>query len=79
MVLGVLGWTKRTAGGMRLGGGGVERLLTRFDRFDVDLGMSAERWASRDVTCSGAVNGGMGSGFVRSRNVPEMWSISSVR
>ena len=41
MVLGVSWWTKRTVGAMRPGGGGVERLLTRFDRFEIDLGMSA--------------------------------------
>ena len=42
---------------------GVVRLLTRFDQFEVDLGMSPERWASLDVAFSGAFGGGVGSGF----------------
>ena len=32
----------------------MERLLTRFDRFETDLGLLAERWAARNLTVSGA-------------------------
>ena len=48
--------------------GGLERLLSRFERFEADTGLSAERWPSREGERSGGVVGETGSGSVRCRN-----------
>ena len=48
---------------------GLERLLTRFDRLEADMGLSAERWSRRDVDFSRALDGGIGSGSVHSWSV----------
>ena len=50
--------------------GGLERLLSWFDRNEADMGLSAETWPRREGDRLGGFVGGTGSGTVRGRNAP---------